>query len=96
MQDNRFSLLGIRFGWDALIGLVPGIGDAVTTAMASYIVVESARLGAPRALLVRMGLNVAIDFVLGAVPLIGDLADMAFKANLRNVALLERHLAAGR
>ncbi len=92
LQDSRFRLLGIRFGWDSIIGLIPGVGDTVTTALATYVVVEAARLGAPRTLLARMGLNVAIDLVLGATPLIGDLADVAFKANLRNVDLLERHL----
>ena len=92
LQDSRFSLLGIRFGWDAVIGLIPGIGDVATTAMATYVVTEAARMGASRPLLARMGVNVLIDFVLGATPLIGDLADIAFKANLRNVDLLERHL----
>lgn len=92
LQDSRFRLLGIRFGWDSIIGLVPGVGDTVTTALAAYVVVEAARLGAPKTVLAHMGLNVAIDLVLGATPLIGDLADVAFKANLRNVAPLERHL----
>jgi hypothetical protein len=92
MQDSRFGLLGIRFGWDSVIGLIPGIGDTVTTALATYVVVEAARLGASKPVLARMAFNVAVDFVLGATPLIGDLADVAFKANLRNVALLERHL----
>jgi hypothetical protein len=93
LQDSRFSILGIRFGWDALIGLVPGVGDAATTAMAAWIVAESARLGASRAVLARMSLNVLVDLMLGAVPLLGDLFDVAFKANRRNVRLLERHLA---
>lgn len=92
LQDSRFSLFGIRFGWDAIIGLVPVGGDALTTALATYVIIEAARLGAPAPLLARMALNIGIDFVLGATPLIGDLADIAFKANLRNVALLERHL----
>ena len=93
LQDSRFRLLGIRFGWDSVIGLIPGIGDAAMAAMAAYVVVEAARMGAPKALLARMSLNVLIDFVLGATPLIGDLADIAFKANIRNVDLLERHLS---
>ena len=77
----------------AVIGLIPGVGDVASTAMAAWVVAEAARLGAPKRLLARMGLNVAIDFLLGAVPLVGDLADIAFKANLRNVDLLERHLS---
>lgn len=91
LQDSRFSLLGIRFGWDSVIGLIPGFGDAATTVLASWIVIDAARLGVPRPVLARMGLNVAADLLLGATPLIGDLADVAFKANLRNVRLVERH-----
>jgi len=93
MQDSRFSVLGLRFGWDPILGLVPGIGDSVAAALAAWVVAEAARLGAPRPLLLRMALNVGIDLVVGAVPLVGDLFDAAFKANLRNVRLLERHLA---
>lgn len=83
----------IRFGLDAVLGLVPGVGDVVGAAAAGYIVLAAARLGAPASLLVRMLLNVAIDTVVGAVPLLGDLFDFGFRSNLRNVALLERHLA---
>lgn len=92
LQDSRFSILGFRFGWDALIGLVPGIGDGLTTAMAFYPIVEAARLGAPKSLLLRMSLNVAVDGAVGLVPVAGDLFDAAWRANLRNVRLLERHL----
>jgi hypothetical protein len=82
----------IRFGLDALIGLVPGIGDAVSTLLALYIVREARALGAPRLLIARMLANVALDGVVGAVPVAGDLFDVAFRANRRNVALLLQHL----
>ena len=82
----------IRFGLDALIGLVPGIGDAITTAIALYIVNEARALGAPRLLVARMVANVALDGVVGAVPLVGDAFDVAFRANRRNMALLRDHL----
>jgi hypothetical protein len=82
----------IRFGLDALIGLVPGIGDAVTTLLALYIVREARALGAPRILIARMLANVALDGVVGAVPIAGDLFDVAWRANRRNVALLRQHL----
>ena len=82
----------IRFGLDALIGLVPGIGDAVSTLLSLYIVREARALGAPRILIARMLANVALDGVVGAVPVAGDLFDVAFRANRRNVALLRQHL----
>jgi hypothetical protein len=83
---------GIRFGADAIIGLVPGLGDVGGAALAGYLVILAQRLGVPRAVVVRMLANVAVDTLAGTVPLIGDLFDVAFKSNLRNVALLERAL----
>ena len=82
----------IRFGADAVIGLVPGIGDAITTALSAWIVYEAHRLGMPRHLLVRMIGNVAIDGLFGAVPLVGDLFDVMWRANKRNMRLLRQHL----
>jgi hypothetical protein len=81
-----------RFGADAIIGLVPGIGDAITTAISAYIVYEARRLGVPRHLLVRMIGNVALDGLVGAVPLVGDVFDTMWRANIRNVRLLRKHL----
>jgi hypothetical protein len=96
LLDDRFSIPGTRYriGLDGLVGLVPGIGDAVTTVLALYIVLEARRLGVPVAKLARMGLNVGVDAVLGAVPLVGDLFDVAWKANRRNLALLLAHFDA--
>ena len=78
----------VRFGIDALIGLVPGIGDVVTTLMSLYLVKEARALGAPRHLILRMLGNVALDSVVGAVPVAGDLFDVMWRANRRNMALL--------
>ena len=83
---------GIRFGADAVIGLIPGLGDIGGAALAGYLVILAQRLGVPRAVVLRMLANVAVDTLGGTVPLIGDLFDVAFKSNLRNVALLERAL----
>lgn len=95
LMDTAFVVPGtnIRFGIDALLGLVPGIGDVLTTAMSLYIVKEARALGTPRWLVARMLANVALDGVVGAVPLVGDLFDVAFRANRKNLALLLNHLA---
>jgi hypothetical protein len=81
----------IRFGADALIGLVPGIGDFATAAVSCVIVLEARRMGAPGHLIARMIGNIAIDALAGSVPVIGDLVDVAFRANLRNMRLLRWH-----
>ena len=78
----------IRFGLDGLIGLIPGIGDAITTVLSMYLVYEAHRLGAPSHVLMRMIANVAVDGVLGAVPLVGDAFDVLWRANRRNMRLL--------
>ena len=81
---------GIRFGADAVVGLIPGLGDVGGAALAGYLVILAQRLGAPRAVVLRMLANVAVDTIAGTVPLIGDLFDVAYKSNIRNVALLEQ------
>ena len=82
----------IRFGLDVLIGLIPGIGDAISTFVGLYIIKEARALGAPRLLVARMLANVAVDGVFGAVPLVGDAFDVVWRANRRNMNLLRRHL----
>lgn len=83
---------GFRIGVDALIGLVPFLGDAAGVLLSGYIVREAARLGVPRSVLLRMIGNVAIEGVVGLVPILGDVFDATWKANQRNVQLLEEHL----
>ncbi|WP_050772362.1 DUF4112 domain-containing protein [Sagittula stellata] len=79
---------GIRLGWDGILGLVPGIGDTLALTPAAYIVYLGHEIGAPKHLLVRMAGNIGIDWVIGLIPLIGDIFDVGFKANLRNAALM--------
>ena len=92
LMDSSIRLPGgYRIGWDGVIGLIPGIGDLVGLGVSAWIVLGAARLGVSKATLARMAGNVALETVIGSVPLIGDLFDMAFKANMRNMRLLERH-----
>ncbi len=83
---------GVRIGADGIIGLVPGVGDLAGTLISSYILTQAHRLGAPASVLVRMGFNILLETIVGIVPVLGDLFDFAWKANRRNVELLERHL----
>lgn len=96
LLDDRFSLAGFRFGLDGLLGLVPGVGDTIGALASAYVVLEARRLGAPRSVLARMVVNLLLDYVVGVVPVAGDLFDFAFKANRRNLDLLRRTLAARR
>ena len=96
--DDRFRIPGTRrrIGLDGLLGFLPGIGDTATALIASYIVLEAARLGVPKATIARMLANVGIDYAIGLVPLVGDLADLGWKANRRNARMLRDHLVARR
>jgi hypothetical protein len=92
LLDNSIPLPGgFRIGVDALIGLIPGLGDAAGALISAYIVNEARSLGAPRSVLLRMMGNVMIETVIGSIPVAGDLFDAAFKANSRNLALLARY-----
>lgn len=92
LLDNSIPLPGgFRVGIDAIIGLVPGVGDAVGALISAYIVNEARNMGAPRSVLLRMMGNVMIETIIGAIPFAGDLFDAAFKANSRNLALLAQH-----
>jgi hypothetical protein len=84
----------IRFGVEALLRLVPGVGDAAASALSCYLLYEAYRLGVPKILFARMAANVALEGALGAVPVAGDAFDVFFRANRRNVALLRAHFAA--
>ena len=88
----RIPLTRIRFGWDAILGLVPGVGDTLAMAPAVYIVQQAHEFGASKPLLVRMAANVGIDWLIGLPPLIGDILDVGVKCNTRNVTLLRDHL----
>jgi hypothetical protein len=92
LLDGAVAIPGtpVRFGLDALIGLVPGVGDLAGAALSGFVVLSAARAGVPAAVLLRMVLNVGIDALVGAVPILGDLFDVAWRANARNLALLEQ------
>jgi hypothetical protein len=86
--DRQFSVFGVQFGLDGIIGLVPVLGDVITSAMGLYIILEARKLGATRWTIARMSTNLAIDFAVGLVPVLGDFFDIAFKSNTKNVRLL--------
>ena len=94
LLERSFTLPGVNMpvGLDALIGLVPVLGDIVTTAMGAYIVWEARNLGLPKWKLARMGANVLFDTAIGAIPLIGDAADLVFRSNSKNLKILLRHI----
>src|SRR5215210_6785435 len=91
-MDGLFRIPGVgwRFGMDAIVGLIPGIGDLATTAASFYILASAVRYRVPKITLLRMGLNIGVDYVFGAVPVIGDLFDAWWKSNQMNVELLKK------
>ncbi len=95
LLDNAIPIPGtsFRFGFDAIVGLVPVVGDLIGGVLSGYIILEAARAEVSAVTLARMLVNVGIDTLVGSVPALGDLFDAAWKANIKNVALLERHLA---
>ena len=95
--DSLFQVPGtsIRFGLDAIVGLIPGLGDMASPIYTALILLEGLRRRVPAVVQARMVLNAALDMGIGLVPVLGDLADVAWKANLRNLALLERHARPG-
>lgn len=92
--DDAFKVPGtnLRIGWDTLIGIVPGLGDMITATLSGYLIYEAKQLGASRWVLTRMVGNVALDSLIGAIPLLGDVFDAFFKSNRRNSRLLKKHL----
>lgn len=94
LLDNSIPVPGTgrRFGIDALIGFVPGIGDAVSGAMGLVVVWRGSRMGLPRVVVARMLLNTLLDVAVGMIPILGDAFDLWFKASTRNLNLMRRHL----
>jgi hypothetical protein len=95
LMDDLFEIPGtnVRVGLDAIIGLVPVIGDLISQAISSYLIWEARQLGVSRFTVARMVANSAVDTVVGIIPFAGDAFDVAFRANRKNVALLKAHLA---
>lgn len=98
LMDAQFKIPGtnIKFGLDALIGLVPGAGDFATFLVSGYMITLLAKNGASGFLISRMALNILIDALFGTVPVLGDIFDVAFKANQRNMKLMHEHYVEGR
>jgi len=94
LMDGSFVIPGtnVRFGFDAVVGLVPVAGDMISGLISSYLIWEARRLGVPKWLIGRMMANTFLDTTLGAIPILGDMFDVAFRANMKNMALLRRHL----
>jgi hypothetical protein len=94
LMDSAFLIPGLnrRVGLDSVLGIVPGVGDALSAAIASYIIWEARQLGLPRWKIARMIGNVAMDTAIGAIPLAGDVFDVFFKANERNLRIIHEHL----
>lgn len=97
LLDNRFRIPGteIRFGFDFLIGLIPGVGDIATLGISGILVSVMARKGASGMVIVKMLWNIMIDAVIGAIPILGDLFDLSYRANRRNLHLLKEHYQEG-
>ena len=95
LMDGAFVLPGtnIRLGLDAIIGLVPVAGDLIGGLISSYLIWEARRLGAPKWLIARMMANILLDTTVGAIPVLGDAFDVMFRANMKNMGLLRRHMA---
>lgn len=94
LMDSAFAIPGtkIRIGLDGIIGLVPVVGDMLAGAVSTYLIWEARQLGAPKLLLWRMMANTALDTAFGSIPIVGDAFDVLFRANMKNMALLRRHL----
>ena len=98
LMDSQFRIPGtdIRFGLDAIIGLIPGAGDLTTFGVSGYMILVMARNGAGGLVLTRMVMNILIDAIVGAIPILGDIFDVAFKANMRNMRLMHTYYKPGR
>ncbi|MEQ8708656.1 MAG: DUF4112 domain-containing protein [Rhodospirillales bacterium] len=96
LLDNQFRIpgTGFRFGLDGLLGLLPGVGDVAAAALSTYVILEARRAGVRIPALIRMGVNVGADLVIGSVPLLGDAVDFFWKANRANLRLAQRDIEA--
>jgi Domain of unknown function (DUF4112) len=98
LLDQRFTIPGtsIRFGLDPVLGLIPGIGDAIANLAGSAILLIAAQYRLPKIVLLRMGLNIAFNALIGAIPIVGDIFSIWFRSNVKNAQLLERYVSAER
>lgn len=93
LMDSAFAIPGthIRFGLDVLIGLFPGIGDALGALISTFIIAQGSRMGVPRIILARMAMHILINTVVGAIPVFGDMFSVFYRSNLKNYELLRRY-----
>ena len=93
--DSKFAVPGtrVRFGLDSLVGLLPGVGDLAGAAAGIWLILEAAKLKAPKGTLAKMCLNLGIDLAGGTIPIAGDIFDLFWRSNQRNVDLLQNHIA---
>ena len=98
LLDTKFAIPGtnIRFGADFLLGLIPGVGDSISLGFSGMLIVNMAKYGASSQLIVRMLLNVLLDTTLGSIPLLGNVFDLFYKANQRNLRLMQEHYEEGK
>ena len=94
LMDTAFRIPGtpFRIGWDPIIGLLPGVGDLIDTAFSAYLLFLASQFGLPKNVLGWMVFNIGLEAIVGSIPLIGDVFDAFYKSNIRNLALLEKHL----
>lgn len=87
--DSKFEVpvVGLKLGYDSILGLIPGVGDAITSLAGGYLIYEAAQAGSRKRILARMAFNTLLDSTVGAIPLVGDIFDMAFRSNTRNAKL---------
>lgn len=90
LLDSQFNMFGLRVGWDSILGLIPGVGDAITVVPSAAMLHAGYRAGIRKRAMVHMALNTGLDLAVGAVPLVGDLFDIAFKSHTKNAAILRR------
>ena len=91
LMDSRFSIFGFRFGLDSILGLIPGAGDVIGMLLSLYLIWIGIQMKIPSEKLIQMILNIAIDTTLGSVPILGDVADFIYKANTKNLRILEEY-----
>lgn len=98
LLDSQWRIpgTGLRFGVDAVVGLVPGLGDLATAGVSGYLILRAKQMGVPNHVIARMVSNVALDTVVGSVPLLGSVFDLFFKANKRNIRLMRDYFETGR
>ena len=94
LMDTAFRIpgIGLKIGWDPILGLIPGAGDLIATAISAYIIFLAARFRLPRGVLGMMVFNIGLEAIVGTIPLLGDIFDAFYKSNVRNLELLETYL----